>query len=109
MSFCLTPLLLATPSYDMANGKKVYEASCFTCHAAGVADAPKLHDSKTWKEHFVAANLSAKTDPQSTTAMDYLVKQVEKGKLAMPPKGLCNDCSHSDFADAIHYMATEQP
>ncbi|MHA7840789.1 MAG: c-type cytochrome [Gammaproteobacteria bacterium] len=107
---CLAPWLLAapSPSYNIANGKKIYDKSCFTCHAAGVADAPKTHDVDAWKERFMMAAKAEKTDPQSATAMDYLVNQVVKGKMAMPPKGLCNNCSNSDFADAIQYMASAQ-
>lgn len=107
-SLFLTSLVIAAPSYDLTNGKKIYDTSCFTCHAAGVADAPKSHDVGAWKERFHAAATAEKTHAQSATAMDYLVKQVQKGRLAMPPKGMCNDCSRDDFADAIHYMATEQ-
>src|SRR5713101_1300135 len=31
-----------------ADGKKVYETTCITCHGAGVANAPKFGDKKAW-------------------------------------------------------------
>src|SRR5713101_3917687 len=31
-----------------ADGKRVYETTCITCHGAGVANAPKFGDKKAW-------------------------------------------------------------
>ena len=36
------------PTAMAADGKAVHEATCAMCHAAGVADAPKLADKAAW-------------------------------------------------------------
>ena len=95
----------AAQKYDLKKGKEIYDKSCFTCHATGVADAPKLHEVKHWDAHFAEAEAEAKKNPTKyKSAMDYLVEQVVKGRGAMPPKGMCNDCTYDDYADAISYM-----
>ena len=37
---------------------------------------------------------------------DALVASVVNGMNAMPPKGMCFDCSNEDFKALIEYMAT---
>jgi cytochrome c5 len=37
--------------------------------------------------------------------MDVMVTSVENGLNAMPPKGMCFDCSADDFKALIEYMA----
>src|SRR5467141_2048702 len=36
-----------------ADGKKVYETTCITCHGTGVANAPKFGDKKAWAMHLM--------------------------------------------------------
>ena len=37
--------------------------------------------------------------------MDTMVQSVEKGMNAMPPKGMCFDCSAEDYKALIEFMA----
>ena len=37
--------------------------------------------------------------------MDALVEAVENGLNAMPPKGMCFDCSADEYKALIEYMA----
>lgn len=69
-----------------------YNSSCMACHAAGVAGAPKSFDSAAWA-------------PRLALGMDALVASVKKGKGAMPPKGLCMDCSDDQFKQLITHMS----
>lgn len=96
---------VALANYDLTNGKGIYDQSCFTCHADGVADAPRAHDITTWQKYFATAASITKTDATSVEVMTYLVNQVIRGKAAMPPNGLCAQCTKQDFADAIYYMS----
>jgi cytochrome c5 len=77
---------LAQP--DMAK----YDKSCKVCHAAGVAGAPKTGDAEAWA-------------PRLAKGMDALVASVNTGLNAMPPKGMCFDCSDADYAALIQYMS----
>ena len=69
-----------------------YNKTCVVCHAAGAAGAPKTGDVAQWA-------------PRMEKGMDTLVSSVDKGMNAMPPKGMCFDCSADDFKALIEYMA----
>jgi cytochrome c5 len=69
-----------------------YNKSCAICHAAGVANAPKTGDAAGW-------------EPRLAKGMDVLVKSVETGMNAMPPKGMCFDCTADEVTALIEYMA----
>ena len=70
-----------------------YNKSCVICHATGVANAPKTGDAASWAPHLAKG-------------MDVLLKSVETGVSAMPPKGMCFDCSTEEVQALIEFMAT---
>lgn len=72
-------------------GDQVYNGACAACHNSGAAGAPKLGDAAGW---------AGRVDK----GMDTLVSHVINGYNAMPAKGLCNDCSDQELADAVAYM-----
>jgi cytochrome c5 len=72
-------------------GKEIYDTKCFTCHAAGVAGAPKFGDKAAWA-------------PRIETGMDAMMVTVIKGKGAMPPKGTCMDCTDDELKATTQYM-----
>ncbi len=59
---------------DLAAGEAAYRSSCFSCHDAGVAGAPKLGDAAAWA-------------PRIANGEDALLASVTNGKGAMPPRG----------------------
>lgn len=69
-----------------------YGKTCVVCHAAGAAGAPKTGDAAAWA-------------PRLAKGMDTLVASVDKGMGAMPPKGMCFDCSADEFKALIEYMS----
>jgi cytochrome c5 len=77
---------------DMAK----YDKSCKVCHAAGVAGAPKTGDAAAW-------------EPRLAKGMEVLVLSVNTGLNAMPPKGMCFDCTDEDYTALIEYMSTPAP
>lgn len=72
-------------------GKALYESACMACHAAGVANAPKLGDKAAWA-------------PRLTTGKEALYAAVIKGKGAMPPKGAAMTSSDADIKAAVDFM-----
>lgn len=74
------------------SGEDVYNATCATCHAAGVAGAPVKGDVAAWE-----ARLAKGFDETLATAI--------KGINAMPAKGLCTDCSDDELSAAIRFMS----
>ncbi|MCB1710711.1 MAG: cytochrome c5 family protein [Halioglobus sp.] len=74
---------------DMAK----YDKSCKVCHASGAAGAPKTGDAAAW-------------EPRLAKGTEALLVSVHNGLNAMPPKGMCFDCSDADYTALIEYMST---
>jgi len=88
----LASALVLSVSANAFDVEAKYNQACMACHAAGVAGAPKAFDAAAWA-------------PRLATGMDALVASVSNGKGAMPPKGLCMDCTADQFKALIQYMS----
>jgi cytochrome c5 len=75
----------------VADGKKVYESTCITCHGAGVANAPKFGDKKAWSMHLMHGT-------------EHLYENALKGLGAMPPRGGNLTLSDAEVKAAVDYM-----
>ncbi len=75
----------------LKSGQEVFKAQCTTCHAAGVAGAPKLGDAPAWA-------------PRIAAGFDSLVQSALKGKNAMPPQA-GGDFNDVEIALGVAYMA----
>lgn len=75
-------------------GKKLYESTCFACHGAGVAGAPKLGDKAAWA-------------PLIATGMDAMMQVAIHGKGAMPPRGTAMSASDDELRMAVEYMVSQ--
>jgi cytochrome c5 len=85
----------AAPAATAArSGEEIYKSTCFACHMAGVAGAPKLGDKALWA-------------PRIATGMDAMMTTVLNGKGAMPPRGTCANCSDDDLKAAVEYMVSQ--
>lgn len=72
--------------------KAIYDRSCATCHAIGVAGAPKLGDAEAWA-------------PRLEKGMDTLYTSSINGMPpGMPAKGMCFTCSDDDLKAVVDYM-----
>lgn len=71
-----------------------YKQTCFACHGTGAAGSPKAHDTAAW-------------EPRVAQGIDVLLKSVKGGKNAMPPGGLCVDCSDDDYKALIKFMSSK--
>ena len=72
----------------------VYQQVCAVCHAAGVAGAPKVGDTKKWAPLIAEGQVIL-------TAHGYV------GIRAMPAKGGKPDLSLKDFAGALVHMVNQ--
>ncbi|WP_283788841.1 c-type cytochrome [Bermanella sp. WJH001] len=88
----LTAALIMSASTQAFDVEAKYNQACAACHAVGVAGAPKAFDSAAW-------------GPRMATGIDAMVTSVTQGKGAMPPKGLCMDCSSEQFKALINFMS----
>lgn len=89
----VTVLTLFTVSAFAQPDMAKYDKSCKVCHATGAAGAPKTGDAEAWAPHLAKG-------------MDTMMNSVHNGLNAMPPKGMCFDCSDEDYKALIEYMST---
>ncbi len=73
-------------------GQRVYQNFCYSCHAAGVAGAPRVGDAEAW---------AVRTAKGRQALLQSAIHGVPPG---MPPKGLCSSCSDDELAAAVDYM-----
>src|SRR5262245_20376672 len=74
------------------SGEKTFQQFCFSCHAAGVAGAPKVGDAAAWA-------------PRIAEGKDVMLKKSITGvPPGMPPRGLCSLCTDADLSAAIDCM-----
>ncbi|MBA3597061.1 MAG: cytochrome c5 family protein, partial [Methylibium sp.] len=69
----------------------IYTQACQVCHAAGVANAPKLGDKAAWA-------------PRLALGIDGLTQSVINGKGVMPPKGGAAAATEADLRAVVTYM-----
>jgi cytochrome c5 len=74
------------------SGEQTYKDVCMVCHAAGVANAPKLGDAKAWA-------------PLIKEGQAVLTAHAWVGVRGMPARGGSPNLSQEDFAKAVAYMA----
>lgn len=84
---------VAAASASAEPNMEKFNKSCAVCHNAGAAGAPKVHDVAAW-------------EPRLAKGMDALVASVKNGLNAMPPTGLCADCTDEEYAELIKYMSS---
>ncbi len=74
----------------LKTGEEVYKAQCTTCHAAGLAGAPKFGDTAAWA-------------PRIKTGFEALWNSALKGKNAMGAQG-GGDYNDTEIGRAVVYM-----
>ena len=74
-----------------ADGAAVYQQACFSCHASGVAGAPKLGSAEDW-------------GPRLEQGVEVLHQHSLQGIRAMPPKGGFMNLSDAQVEAAVDYM-----
>ena len=77
-----------------ADGKAVYEKTCFACHAQSVAGSPKIGDKAAWA-------------PRIKQGLATLVQSALKGKGAMPPKGGNPSLSDAEIKAAVEFLVSQ--
>ena len=89
-------LMLGFAAGAFASAQDKYNRACVACHSTGAANAPKTHDVAAW-------------EPRLAKGMDALVESTTKGMGAMPPRGMCMDCTPEDYTAIIEFMSKPAP
>lgn len=76
---------------ELKSGEEVFKVQCTTCHAAGVAGAPKVGDGAAW-------------GPRIATGLEALINSALKGKGAMGAQA-GGDFEDLEITRAVVYMA----
>ena len=85
-------LCLSSAAQAAQDPEAVYAKACQACHNGQLPMAPKRGDKAAW-------------EPRLAKGMDTLVQSVTNGLNAMPPRGLCMDCSAEDYQAVIKLMS----
>ncbi len=72
-------------------GESIYKETCATCHATGIANAPKIDDKAAW-------------EPRMVNGIDGLLKTAIAGKGAMPARGGNPAITDEEMKEVILYM-----
>lgn len=80
----------AAPAAVAQTPADIYQGKCFACHGTGAAGAPKV-GTADWA-------------PRIAKGVDALYASALNGVRAMPPKGMCMDCSDDDIKAVVDYM-----
>lgn len=91
LKFLIIASVLAMDAFAVGVPAKYYQ-SCVSCHAYGAAGAPKTHDIAAWEQRLAKGMAKA-------------IENTKNGIKAMPPKGMCMDCSDADFEALILFMS----
>ena len=74
------------------DAEKLYNRYCFSCHAAGIANAPRFGDIEAWT-------------PRLAKGRELLLASVKDGiPPGMPAMGLCMGCSDEELAVVTDYL-----
>lgn len=73
------------------SGRVVYHDYCHICHGTGMPDVPQFGDQQQW-------------EVRTEKGMEALYNAAIYGMNAMPPMGLCDECSESQIKAAVDYM-----
>lgn len=78
---------------SLATGEKVFQTQCASCHATGLAGAPKVGDAAAW-------------GPRIKNGVEALLNSALKGKGSMGPQG-GGDFSDFEIHRAVVYLANQ--
>ncbi|MBB3103099.1 cytochrome c5 [Azomonas macrocytogenes] len=91
---CTVTERMVVPARIMRSGEEITERFCAVCHGVGLPNAPMIGDGAAWK---------ARTEQRG--GLDALLASTIAGRNAMPPKGLCFDCTDEELQAAIEHMS----
>lgn len=88
------PFLVACAPVEQPTGPgaATYLRYCYSCHAAGIAGAPRVGDASQWQ---------SRAAPGLDVLLAHTVSGIDPG---MPPRGGCRECSDAELAAAIEHM-----
>jgi cytochrome c5 len=84
-------VVVAAPAASARTPEDIYNANCTACHSTGAAGAPRIGHADEWA-------------PRVSKGMDTLYLHAIQGFNAMPPKGMCMNCSDDELHATVDYI-----
>ncbi len=76
-------------------GQRIYNRTCVVCHGEGVGGAPRPGAHSDWEYRL------------SFGIEDVYLNAIEGMGPAMPPRGLCTDCSDAQMRAVVDFMTAD--
>ena len=76
---------------EQRKGGVVYKIICASCHSAGLPGVPQLDNPDEWRERVAGGR-------------ERLYRNTIDGMGAMPPRGLCENCSDEELRATVDWM-----
>lgn len=89
-----TTMTTTQANTQAASGEAIYNKSCASCHASGVAGAPKVGDAAAWKDRIAEGE---------NTLYDHAIN----GFQSMPAKGGNASLTDDQVKAAVDYMVSQ--
>jgi len=83
----------ASAASAVFSAEATYDQYCAMCHNTGMAGAPERSNAAHWDARIADAGL------------DTLVNNAISGINAMPPRGMCANCSDDQIAELVDYLS----
>lgn len=93
-----TPMTDPMVAGDVPVGQKIYEGSCQSCHAEGIAGAPKLGDQAAWAERI---------DRGLDTLTKHSIEGFSGDTGMMPARGGNPSLSDDEVRAAVEFMVQQ--
>lgn len=94
LAFSAGSAAAAAKGASLAQGEKIFSATCASCHASGVLNAPKLGDKAAWA-------------PRIKQGKPVLYKHALEGFKMMPSRGGNPALKDADIQAAIDFMVSK--
>ena len=95
---CACSLAAATVRAEAPIGQGVYMNFCASCHASGIAGAPKTGDSATW---------TARLQQGREVLVEHAIKGYQGKQGFMPAKGGNSALTDDEVVAAVDYMLAQ--
>ena len=88
-------VVAAAPAASSARSPEdIFNTNCTACHSTGAAGAPRIGNAAEWAPHV-------------ETGLETLYLHSVTGFNAMPPKGMCMDCSDTELHATVDYILSK--
>ena len=87
----MSVLAFSSTALAEEDGRSIFQEYCVMCHGSGMPEVPQFGNRDHWEVPIAKGK-------------EALYYSAIEGYNAMPPKGLCEQCSNAQIKAAVDYM-----